>query len=385
MGYTAIQHLVKYTSFKQRQETRSRIGMLDLPYEEEYRVQLKHLGYKEKDILKEAFQRQEWNVGSARVLSFLQEANVLTASEYILSLDSIELIQQIMNDLLETEYSLLAHIIRYAYQDNVQSISLTNILKDSFRSLLSDLNENPNVIPHNYLQAIKNHLLTYELKTLVNEHLQLVLFECEGMLDLSDAIGCQQQWREEMHTKLTGTVLESLLIVLVHDKGNLIDMLKELTKIACPFSLKHTLYLISLAARATTIDELDEKLLKSFMKDLFRAVVETGLMSKMQLLLLYAREICTTNAAVIGTYPAWYKQTIGEMTYSVKKDQFISTMELLTALIPAERNPEMLGVHATIAISAPAKCNDYVLNYKQLCRAHIAQLKSPECTIVLED
>lgn len=37
-----------------------------------------------QDILREAFQRQEWNVGSARVLSLLQEANILTASEYIL-------------------------------------------------------------------------------------------------------------------------------------------------------------------------------------------------------------------------------------------------------------------------------------------------------------
>uniref|UniRef100_A0A1S4GTX6 Fanconi_A_N domain-containing protein n=1 Tax=Anopheles gambiae TaxID=7165 RepID=A0A1S4GTX6_ANOGA len=376
MGYTATQHLVK--------ETRHRIGMLNLPYEEEYRAQLKHLGYKEKDILREAFQRQEWNVGSARVLSLLQEANILTASEYILSLDSIELMQQILNDFLEAEYSLLAHIVRYAYQENVQSQSLTNVLKESFRTLLNDLNDNPNVIPNNYLQAIGTRLRTHEQKLVINEHLQLLLGSERGPLDLDAAIGRQHQWREEMQTILTGTVFERLLIELIRDKANLLEVLKELLKRSCPFSLKHALYLLSQAARATT-DEPDERLLKSFIKDLFRTVVETGLMSQLQLVLLFAREICSANTAVLGTYPAWYKQTVGEMTYSVKRDQFIGTMELLTALIPAERNLELLGVHATIAISAPVKCNDYVLNYKQLCRAHIAQLKAPECTIVLED
>lgn len=36
----------------------------------------------------------------------------------LFSLDSIELMQQILNDFLEAEYSLLAHIVRYAYQGN---------------------------------------------------------------------------------------------------------------------------------------------------------------------------------------------------------------------------------------------------------------------------
>uniref|UniRef100_A0A182PF39 Fanconi_A_N domain-containing protein n=1 Tax=Anopheles epiroticus TaxID=199890 RepID=A0A182PF39_9DIPT len=360
--------------------------MPDLPYEEEYRAQLKHLGYKEKELLKEAFQRQEWNMGSARVLSLLQEANILTASEYILSLDSIELIQQIMNDLLEAEYSLLAHIVRYAYQDTVQSQTLTTVLKDSFRSLLDDLNEDPNVIPCSYLQAIKERVLPSELKLIVHEHLQLVLLvQGDSPFDLDEAIGCQQRWRTEMQTTLNGTVFERLLGALVVDTASFIEVLKELLKKSCPFSLKYALYLVSLAAKAVALNSSGEKLLKSFVKDLFRTVVGTGLMSTMQLLLLFAREICAANATVLGAYPIWYKQTIGEMTYSVKKDQFISTMELLTALIPAERNLEMLGVHSTVAISAPAKCNDYVLNYKQLCRAHIAQLKEPDCTVVLED
>uniref|UniRef100_A0A182WL39 NTF2 domain-containing protein n=1 Tax=Anopheles minimus TaxID=112268 RepID=A0A182WL39_9DIPT len=376
-------------AYSQTFETKRRIGMLDLPYEAEYRGQLTHLGYNEKDIVKEAFLRQEWNMGSARVLNMLQEANILTASEYILSLDTIELMQQIMNDLLETEYNLLAHIIRYAYQGaghhNVQSHTLTNILKESFRALLSDLKETPNVIPRSYFHALQPYLLPAELKRVTDEHLQLLLVGCDTIDGLDEAIGKQAQWRDEMKT-LRGTVLDCLLRELVHDKAHFIDVLKGFGKTCCPFSIKYALYLLHAMAQTVTLEQSEDKLLKNFLKELFRSVVEMESISEMKLLLLFAREISTANEAILGTYSSWYKQTIGEMTYSVRKHQFISTMEMLTALLPLEQDLEVLEVHSRIAISAPAKCNDYVLSYKQLCRAHIAQLKaSGSTTIVLED
>uniref|UniRef100_A0A182SUW4 Fanconi_A_N domain-containing protein n=1 Tax=Anopheles maculatus TaxID=74869 RepID=A0A182SUW4_9DIPT len=331
-------------------------------------------------------------MGSARVLSLLQEANILSASEFMLSLDSIELVQQIMNDLLETEYNLLAHIIRYAYQDNVQSRSLTNILKDSIRALLNDLKENPNVIPHNYMPALKVLLHPSEMKKVTDEHLQLLLLVQHVDYDSSamdEAIGKQVEWRDEMQT-LRGTVMASLLSELVQDSANIIDLLNDYIKKSYPFSLKYALHLLHLMAETAVVLERPEvKLLKNLLKDLFRSVVETGSIRELKLLLLFAREISAANETVLGTYAVWYKQTIGEMTYSVRKQQFIDTMELLTALLPTERNQEVLNVHATIAISAPAKCNEYVLNYKQLCRAYIAQLKTADCSgdsmIVVDD
>uniref|UniRef100_A0A182Y296 Fanconi_A_N domain-containing protein n=1 Tax=Anopheles stephensi TaxID=30069 RepID=A0A182Y296_ANOST len=370
MGYIMIQHLVK--------ETKRRIGMLDLPYEDEYRAQLMHLGCKEKDIVKEAFLHQDWNVGSARVLSLLQECNVLSASEFMLSLNSIELMQQIMNDLLETEYHLLAHLVRYAYQDNVQSQLLTNILKECFRALLHDLKENPNVIPRNYLAAVKLHLLPTEMGKVTDEHLRLLLLQEDyDASALDEAIGKQVQWRDEMET-LRGTVMAHLLLELVLDRANFIDLLTDCIRKLRPFSPKYALRLLHLMAEtAVESGRTEDKLLKTFLKDLFRSVVATGSSSELKLLLLFAREITAANQTVLGSYATWYKQTFGEMTYSgVKKQQFITTMELLTALLPTERDLEVLNVHATVAISAPAKCNEHVLNYKQLCRAHIAQLKT---------
>ncbi|XP_053674425.1 uncharacterized protein LOC128724728 [Anopheles nili] len=373
MGYTAIQHIVK--------ETKRRVSMTDLPYEEEYRGQLKHLGYKEKDIVKEAFLRLDWNLGSARILCLLQESNILTASELILSLDSTERIQQVMNDLLETEYSLLCHIIKFAYQDNGLSQTLMKVLQDSFRALIADLKDDPNVIPRNYLQPIRMQLLPNENEWLKNEHLRLVL-TTEEPFDLDEAIGRQEQWREEMH-KVTESILGGLIVELIDNKAQVIGLLREYVQKSHPFSIKYALYLLNAMSKDTK--ESEDKLLKEFHKDVFRWVVDTGLMSQLQLLLLFARETCSSNCITMGTYSAWYKQTIGAMTYSVKKDQFIRTMEMLTALLPLETNLDVLDVHSTIAISAPAKCNEYVLNYKQLCRAHIAQLKPPDCIVDLDD
>ncbi|XP_058120833.1 uncharacterized protein LOC131286631 [Anopheles ziemanni] len=375
MGYSVLRNILK--------ETNRRIELLDLPYEEEFRCQLKYLGFKEKYIVKEAFFRQEWNIGSTRVLRLLQEANILTASEFILSLESIDLTQQIMNDLLEAEYVLLANIIQFAYQETPHSQLLTKILKESFGTLIADLKENPNAIPRNYLLALKNHLSKEKMIALKNEHLHMLVVE-QDLLELHVAIGKQEQWRCEMEM-LSKTIVGGMIVELIEDKNSIVNIFKELIGSCSSFSVRYILYILNLVSRTIGMNKKESTPLKELMKDLFRMVVNTGLLSKLQLMLLFAREICSSNESILGTYSEWYKQTIGEMTYSIKKEQFINMMEMLTSTLSSETSLDILAVHSTIAISAPAKCNDYVVNYKQLCRAHISQLKSPDVTIVVDD
>uniref|UniRef100_A0AAG5D1G8 Fanconi anaemia group A protein N-terminal domain-containing protein n=1 Tax=Anopheles atroparvus TaxID=41427 RepID=A0AAG5D1G8_ANOAO len=375
MGYASLQHIVK--------ETHRRIEMMDLPYEEEFRCQLKHLGFKDREIVKETFLRQEWNLGSARVLRLLQEANILTATEFILSLDSVDLTQQVMNDLLEAEYELLANVIQFAHQDNQHSQILSNILKESFGALITELMENPNVIPRNYLVHLKAHLKLEKITMVKQEHLQLILTGQHGV-EYGEAIGQQDQWRNEMEM-LSETIFGGLIVELVADKDNFISLLKQFIDSSSAISMRYTLYLLNVVSKRIGTDRRESIMVRDFMKFLFRMVVDTGLLSKMQLLLLFAREICATNEAILGTYSEWYKQTIGEMTYRVKKDQFIRMIEMLTGMLSFESNLDILSVHSTIAISAPAKCNDFVVNYKQLCRAHMSQLKPPDVTETLDE
>lgn len=65
------------------------------------------------------FCKLPWNIGSLRVLAVLQSSNVLTASNYILSLSNDDDIQLILNDFLEAEFELLKELYTVAYYGNI--------------------------------------------------------------------------------------------------------------------------------------------------------------------------------------------------------------------------------------------------------------------------
>ncbi|XP_049545940.1 uncharacterized protein LOC125957339 isoform X1 [Anopheles darlingi] len=366
MPYSYLHHIVK--------DTKRRIENQSIPYEEEYRLQLKHLRYKERDIIKETFLQQEWNIGSAHVLAMLQDAGILTASEFILSLACAELTQQIMNDLLETEHTLLAHLVKFAFKDNHLSLTLTKVLQESFSGLLNDLKDNPNVIPCNYLIELKVHLPSEEHALVCNEHLRLLLTDPTQSGSLDEAIREQDRWRIEME-EVKDTILGSILLEILPNGTCLLTVLKKMLDSCGIISLKYALHLMRALSKRVGDDNGCVRAIKDWIKTLFTETVATGLTSKMQVMLLFAREICTANQNILGSYSAWYKQTIGEMKYGgIKKDQFIRMLEMLSAILPFETSLEVLKVQSTIGISAPIRCNEYVLNYKQLCRARIAEL-----------
>ncbi|XP_035791163.1 uncharacterized protein LOC118466230 [Anopheles albimanus] len=366
MSYAYLHHIVR--------DTKRRIENQSVPYEEEYRLQLKHLQCKEREVIKETFLKQEWNIGSAHVLAMLQDAGILTASESILSLACPDVTQQIMNDLLETEYTLLAHLVKFAFKDNHHSITLTKVLQECFSGLLNDLRDNPNIIPCNYLLELKAHLPSEELDLVRNEHLQLLLTHPEQSGSLNEAIREQDRWRTEMEEH-KDTILGSMILDVLPNGTALLELLKNMLDSCETISLKNALHLMRALSKRVGEDNGSIRAIKEWMKTLFTETVATGLTSKMQLMLLFAREICSANQIVLGTYSAWYKQTIGEMKYcGMKKDQFIRMLEMLTAILPSETSLDILKVHSTISISAPIRCNEYVLNYKQLCRARVAEL-----------
>ncbi|XP_058054778.1 uncharacterized protein LOC131206288 [Anopheles bellator] len=368
ISYAYIQHLAV--------ETRRRVESLDLPYEDEYRSHLQYLGSKEKCLLKLSFVHCPWNIGSARLLAILQEADILTASEYILSIDCADLTQQVMNDLLETEYSLLAHLISFAYKENDRSLALANVLKGCFRSLLTDLKQNPNVIPTNYLASLKEHLQPDELALVKKEHLQLLLANSEEVCSVDKALAEQDHWRDELQC-LNGSILDGIISEILLDETNCIDTLQKAFESSAGMSLKYALYILSALSKSVGEGSEKGKQLKDWIKTMFRETIETGLTSKLKGLLLLAREICTANEAILGTYASWYKHTIGEMKYNVTKNQFVRMIEMLTAVLPFEKSLQMLEIHSTTAISAPVKCNQLVLDYKQACRVRIVKLSAP--------
>lgn len=102
-----------------------------------------------------------WNVGSAKILGWLQEAHILDATEYVVAKyeQDVEATQLIMNDLLETQFTLLANLCQHFNCANSTSVKVVDILTESLIRLCRDLCESPTLLRVNYMAALDEHLL----------------------------------------------------------------------------------------------------------------------------------------------------------------------------------------------------------------------------------
>lgn len=101
-----------------------------------------------------------WNVGSLKVMSFLQSANVLSMTEYLLEMhiNNSEEAQLIFSDLLEAEYNLLANLIKHLNSNNSTALAITEIVTEGLRRLSADLSDDPNLLQSNYLTQLKRFI-----------------------------------------------------------------------------------------------------------------------------------------------------------------------------------------------------------------------------------
>lgn len=104
-----------------------------------------------------------WNVGSPIVMRFLQKTNILNMSEAIVFSynQNPEVAQLIFNDLLETEYILLADLLKHANSTDPSGLSLSDLLNEGFKRLCNDVIENPTIMIKNYLVEVQRYLLGF--------------------------------------------------------------------------------------------------------------------------------------------------------------------------------------------------------------------------------
>lgn len=239
--------------------------------------------------------------------------------------------------------------------------------------MLDDLIADPNVVPSNYLEKLKVHLNGSELTRVRLQHMQLLLAKESTSCSLPEAIGLQARWRSECNERCS-TSLGRILNEIVVDQGSAIETIFSMAK-AGSVSWKYFLSLLHLVMVAVDRNKVEIIRVKGIMKDLFLQMVDSGDFQIFLMLMISAREVCVTNEEVLGAYAVWYKATIGEMSYRVKKEQFVCVVELLTRMIGLETDPEMLKVHINISVSTPPKCMELIVAYKQLCRAQLAKLQ----------
>lgn len=340
-----------------------------LPYTNELLAQLVHLKPVEKHYLAKKISNTEWNIGMPNILVLLQKSNILTMSQYIYHQNDNETIQCIFNDLLETEWELLANLVENLGCNNVVSLKITDILEEGFRSIIMDTTTQFMPGQCKYFKELKMILNRESMETVRMLHLKII-FDMESH-KLCDAIGEQMQWNQEFksidHTLIQQMVSEPLMVLL--------EALFTNAKLPNFSSWKWWLIILSVLLKSNPTDQIYTKI-RQFLKDLFRQFLSQKSDIHLYIMMMVARQLCWTDSDRFGTYAMWYKLAIGEMQYTIQTDEFKYTMHCLTKMIKYERDVEVLKVHANVAISAPAFCSDLVFSYKQICKSMLLSMSS---------
>lgn len=378
----------------------------------------------EQNYLANHFKCDEWNVGSPIVLRILQRANILSMSEYLLHKMSDEAAhidaystggelptsQLILNDLLEsTEHQLLANVVQKSLlltadgdatgQQHSFSIRLTDAIEECLRRLFVDLQANPNVISCNYLQTLdKHHLTTAHMRSFRSMHLRVLLELLPSppptTSTVADAFKQRHTWDEEfLAATAEQTMFKDILTKLFADPDDTAILLNQLfeTVERVEFSgWKWYLHCLQMVQRQRH-DDGSATIIRTFLRQLFKRCVDatTNDLQKdglFMLMLMTARQSFGVKvaAAEVGRrgerrrfdYAQWYKETVGEMQYRQKVDEFRTIMAMLTRAIGCDYDVCALEVHSGCAISAPAHCNELVHSYRQMCKARLIELKS---------
>lgn len=321
----------------------------------------------------------EWNVGSIRLLRSLQTTHILIMSDLIVRVHNKnpEEAQLILNDLLEMEFILLADLVRHINSTNPISIQISDILQEGFKRMCIDLCGNSALLSQNYLNLLEPLVPDEPMDALKNIHLKLFLTE-SSKSSVEEAVSQQKQWNDEIELD-SKTAFNSIIASIVSEHSDSCKFFRTLLDYSQMDTFecwKFYLMFVRCVARGASDEYFsvadDIKLmLRQFCKNEFSAFLTTKDHRKFHVMMLNARQICTSNEEIIGTYAAWYKSTIGEMKYLIKNDEFKFTMETLTNMVEMENDPSILKTHINTYIPAPPLCNESVLNYVQMCKSRL--------------
>lgn len=111
----------------------------------------------QKHVLAKAIVDWNWDVGSVILMKFLQHANILSMTDvlYHTYQQDPAHAQLILSDLLETEFMLLADLVKHIKSSDSTAIILCDILNEGFKQLCIDIIENSGVLQQNYMKAIE--------------------------------------------------------------------------------------------------------------------------------------------------------------------------------------------------------------------------------------
>ncbi|XP_055845462.1 uncharacterized protein LOC129911628 [Episyrphus balteatus] len=339
---------------------------------------MKTLSYIERSCIANYFCKLPWNLGSVKVLGILNQLRILTAAEYILSQTDDEHVQLVLNDLLETEFDLMANLVITGHYDLMVGSKISEYVAESIRRLLDDLVNDPKLNNFDYMHAL-NHSVPKEIYyKFLTSHLKIIVSMNKRSTKV--AFASFSDWMKHNFD-------DYVLVSNFYQKavaGNDLEVLKTLLIISTGENFvgwKNYLILLGLIAKHSSTECFSY--IKKFIKDRLKLVAETGSKEIMAHLLLSIRTVLMFHDDKTETYDKWYKLHIGDMKFVFNATEFKAVISVLTDLVPYEVDEEYLEVHVKTSISPPVMCSQLCRDYKLLCRTRISD--AADCSILLDN
>lgn len=356
-------------------------NLTKLPRSESSLEVLQNLPVLEKKYLKTHYIGHEWNIGSINVLSLLQNANILTMSQYICNQHDLEEdaegTQLILNDLLEIEFNLLANLIKNLSCNNIHSIKVTQLLEEAFQRYINDTICDENISQRspqrssNYLQQVATHLTPHDLEAVKTLHLKLFLEQ--DKTNIADAVKLQREWNIIEIPCSTANIMSSIIT----DNAATLAHLFNFAKSTNFEGWKWYLLFLHLIVADIKVQTEHFSLINKYLKELFQMYLQNKCDSLFYIMMITARQVCKFSNgqhSYFRDYGTWYKQTISEMRYHQKPDEFRATIKTMVSMIKFENDQDILKIHANTAIPAPTHCSELVVNFKLLSKSLLIDL-----------
>ncbi|XP_073848675.1 uncharacterized protein [Musca autumnalis] len=335
---------------------------------------LKTLNATEKLLIAKFFCKLPWNIGSLHVLGMLHDLRILTATEFILSYNSSEDVQLILNDFLESEYELITNLFINSTMDSSNAIRLNEILEVSLENLFKDLIAKSDLNDLSYTKYLRNVVPAGELLLkIIQKHLDVIVKLHQSSLNVT--FQNFSSWINEGvdELKFPKDLYENLLL------NNIEDSLSYILKLSANDNFRDwKFYLIILQTLCSRNNEKAGPFVRKHLKARLKQCATVPCKRSMLNLLLKARASNAVTMDItknLNLYADWYKNNIGEMKFFLKAEEFHNVINLLDQCIAYESELDYLEIHAAISISPPVLCGKIVQSYKSKCKQRLQQIK----------
>lgn len=160
----------------------------------------------------------DYNVGALKVFMLLSDCNILSLTEFLKNIENDEEVQAIIGDVLDSdEGDHLVEIIKAS----VSSHMIGGQFEVCFRNYCKDSVDRPELIRKEFLLVLEEQLPTEVFHNAILAKLIDVLLYHEHLKEtgLTEVIGVQKQWNNQMHNERLNLLIRILQKVSVNHSG----------------------------------------------------------------------------------------------------------------------------------------------------------------------